>query len=159
VLGSVLCYVCTSLLLQTRDDFRFLIPFVEFARDVRGLRPNVLDATSIVDGRLADLAAAGIFDSRFVIPAFVLDELHVLRVAVFGAHRGAGIGRALVRALHARATGADAAWLEVRRDNAPAIAMYASLGYAPIAVRPRYYTDGCDALVLRLDRPGTTGAA
>jgi len=90
---------------------------------------------------------------------FVLDELHVLRVAVFGAHRGAGIGRALVRALHARATGADAAWLEVRRDNAPAIAMYASLGYAPIAVRPRYYTDGCDALVLRLDRPGTTGAA
>ena len=75
VLGAVLCYVCTSLLLQTRDDFRFLIPFIEFARDVRGLRPNVLDATSIVDGRLADLAAAGIFDSRFVIPAFVLDEL------------------------------------------------------------------------------------
>lgn len=75
VLGAVLCYVCTSLLLQTRDDFRFLIPFVEFARDVRGLRPNVLDATSIVDGRLADLAAAGIFESRFVIPSFVLDEL------------------------------------------------------------------------------------
>jgi uncharacterized protein YacL len=75
VLGAILCYVCTSLLLQTRDDFRFLIPFVEFARDVRGLRPNVLDATSIVDGRLADLAAAGIFESRFVIPSFVLDEL------------------------------------------------------------------------------------
>lgn len=75
VLGSVLCYICTSLLLQTRDDFRFLIPFVEFARDVRGLRPNVLDATSIVDGRIADLAAAGIFESRFVVPSFVLDEL------------------------------------------------------------------------------------
>jgi uncharacterized protein YacL len=75
VLGAVLCYVCTSLLLQTRDDFRFLIPFVEFARDVRGLRPNVLDATSIVDGRIADLAEAGIFESRFVVPSFVLDEL------------------------------------------------------------------------------------
>ena len=75
VLGAMLCYVCTSLLLQTRDDFRFLIPFVEFARDVRGLRPNVLDATSIVDGRLADLAAAGLFESRFVIPSFVIDEL------------------------------------------------------------------------------------
>jgi uncharacterized protein YacL len=75
VLGAVLCYVCTSLLLQTRDDFRFLIPFVEFARDVRGLRPNVLDATSIVDGRIADLAESGIFESRFVVPAFVLDEL------------------------------------------------------------------------------------
>jgi uncharacterized protein YacL len=75
ILGSVLCYTCTSLLLQTRDDFRFLIPFVEFARDVRGLRPNVLDAAGIVDGRIADLAEAGIFESRFVVPSFVLDEL------------------------------------------------------------------------------------
>jgi uncharacterized protein YacL len=75
ILGGVLCYLSTSLLLQTRNDFRFLIPFVEFARDVRGLRPNVLDTTSIVDGRIADLAEAGIFESRFVVPAFVLDEL------------------------------------------------------------------------------------
>ena len=75
ILGCVLCYVCTSLLLQTRNDFRFLIPFVEFARDVRGLRPNVLDMTTIVDGRIADLAEAGIFESRFVVPSFVLDEL------------------------------------------------------------------------------------
>ena len=75
VLGSVLCYLCTSLLIQTRDDFRFLIPYVEFARDVRGLRPNVLDSTTIVDGRIADLAEAGVFESRFVVPSFVLDEL------------------------------------------------------------------------------------
>ena len=75
ILGSVLCYFCTSLLLQTRDDFRFLIPYVEFARDVRGLRPNVLDASAIVDGRIADLAEAGVFESRCVVPSFVLDEL------------------------------------------------------------------------------------
>ena len=75
ILGSVLCYLCTSLLIQTRDDFRFLIPYVEFARDVRGLRPNVLDSTAIVDGRIADLAEAGVFESRFVVPSFVLDEL------------------------------------------------------------------------------------
>jgi len=75
VLGSVLCYVCTSLLLQTRDDFRFLIPYVEFARDVKGLRPNVLDSTAIVDGRVADLAETGLFQSRFVVPSFIVDEL------------------------------------------------------------------------------------
>ncbi len=75
IIGPVLCYLCTSLLLQTRNDFRFLIPFVEFARDVRGLRPNVLDTTAIVDGRVADLAEAGVFESRFVVPTFVLDEL------------------------------------------------------------------------------------
>jgi len=75
VVGCILCYICTSILLQTRDDFRFLIPYVEFARDVRGLRPNVLDSSAIVDGRIADLAEAGVFESRFVIPSFVLDDL------------------------------------------------------------------------------------
>ena len=86
ILGAVLCYVCTSLLLQTRDDFRFLIPFVEFARDVRGLRPNVLDATSIVDGRIADLAESGIFESRFVVPTFVLDELVAAKLGFAAAY-------------------------------------------------------------------------
>lgn len=75
ILGMLLCYICTSLLLQTRNDFRFLIPFVEFARDVKGLRPNVLDASAIIDGRVADLADTGIFQSRFVVPSFVVDEL------------------------------------------------------------------------------------
>jgi uncharacterized protein YacL len=75
ILGMILCYVCTSLLLQTRDDFRFLIPFVEFARDVKGLPPNVLDASAIVDGRVAELAESGIFQSRFVVPSFVVDDL------------------------------------------------------------------------------------
>ncbi|NDC53969.1 MAG: PIN/TRAM domain-containing protein [Planctomycetia bacterium] len=75
ILGMLLCYICTSLLLQTRDDFRFLIPYVEFARDVKGLRPNILDASAIVDGRVADLAETGLFQSRFVVPSFVLDDL------------------------------------------------------------------------------------
>ena len=75
ILGMILCYICTSLLLQTRDDFRFIIPYVEFARDVKGLRPNVLDASTIIDGRIADLAESGLFQSRFVVPSFVVDEL------------------------------------------------------------------------------------
>ncbi len=75
ILGMILCYVCTSLLLQTRSDFRFLIPYVEFARNVQGLRPNLLDTSAIVDGRIADLATSGIFESRFVVPSFIVDEL------------------------------------------------------------------------------------
>ncbi|MFM7520659.1 MAG: PIN/TRAM domain-containing protein [Planctomycetota bacterium] len=75
ILGMILCYSCVSLLLQTRNDFRFLIPYVEFARDVQGMRPNLLDATAIIDGRIADLAEAGVFESRFVVPSFVVDEL------------------------------------------------------------------------------------
>jgi uncharacterized protein YacL len=76
ILGSVLCYICTSLLLQTRSDFRFIIPYVEFARDVKGLRPNLLDSSAIIDGRIADLVETGLFQSRFVVPTFIVDELH-----------------------------------------------------------------------------------
>ena len=75
ILGMLLCYVSTSVLMQTRNDFRFIIPYVEFARDVRGLRPNVLDASSIVDGRIAELADTGLFQSRFVVPASVMEDL------------------------------------------------------------------------------------
>ena len=39
-LGMVLCYTCISLLLQTKDDFRFIIPYVEFAKEVKGLSPT-----------------------------------------------------------------------------------------------------------------------
>ncbi len=62
--------------MQTRSDFRFIIPYVEFARDVKGLRPNLLDATAIIDGRIADLVETGLFQSRFVVPTFIVDELH-----------------------------------------------------------------------------------
>ncbi|MFZ5475366.1 MAG: ribosomal protein S18-alanine N-acetyltransferase [Myxococcota bacterium] len=80
----------------------------------------------------------------------VLDELHVLHVGVDPARRRGGLGRRLMDALEGAARGrAETGWLEVRRDNEPAIALYAALGWGPAGVRPRYYADGCDALLLR----------
>lgn len=72
---TVLCYTCVSLLIQTKDDFRFVIPYVEFSRDLKGLKPLILDTSSIIDGRLAELAETGILDSQLVMPRFVLLEL------------------------------------------------------------------------------------
>ena len=40
--GISLCYSCISLLWQTRDDFRFVIPYVEFSKDVKGSKPLCL---------------------------------------------------------------------------------------------------------------------
>lgn len=76
-LGSVtvFCYTCISLLLQTKDDFRFVIPYVEFSRDLKGMKPMILDTSSIIDGRLAELADTSILDSQLVMPRFVLLEL------------------------------------------------------------------------------------
>ena len=78
LMAAVLCYGCTSLLLQTKDDFRFVIPYVEFSRDLKGVRPMVLDTSSIIDGRLAELADTNIIDSQVVMPSFVLAELQAI---------------------------------------------------------------------------------
>lgn len=75
VLGLVLCYTCISLLMQTRNDFRFVIPYVEFARDIKGLRPLILDTSTVIDGRIADVLETGVIDSRLVMPQFIIREL------------------------------------------------------------------------------------
>ena len=35
-LATIVCYTCISILLQTKNDFRFIIPYVEFAKEVKG---------------------------------------------------------------------------------------------------------------------------
>jgi uncharacterized protein YacL len=71
----ILCYVCVSVILQTRDDFRFIIPYVEFSRQLKGVQPLILDTSVIIDGRIADIADTGLLDQTVLIPKFVLDEL------------------------------------------------------------------------------------
>jgi uncharacterized protein YacL len=75
VLGLVFCYVCISLLLQTKNDFRFVIPYVEFARDLKGNKPCVLDTSVVIDGRIADVVETQILDSPLIMPKFVIGEL------------------------------------------------------------------------------------
>ena len=75
VLAIVFCYVCISLLLQTKNDFRFIIPYVEFAREVKGSKPCILDTSVIIDGRIADVVETQFLDSPLIIPKFVISEL------------------------------------------------------------------------------------
>lgn len=86
----------------------------------------------------------------FAIAWLVHDELHVLNVAVAPEARRRGVARAVLDELEGRgrAQGARLAMLEVRRGNAAAIALYRSRGYRDVGVRPRYYPDGEDALVM-----------
>jgi uncharacterized protein YacL len=75
LLTIVCCYVCVSLLLQTKDEFRFIIPYVEFSKQVKGGRPLVLDTSVIIDGRIADICDTRFIDTKLVVPRFVLQEL------------------------------------------------------------------------------------
>jgi uncharacterized protein YacL len=69
------CYVCISTLLQTKDEFRFIIPYVEFSKQIKGARPLVLDTSVIIDGRIADICDTRFIDTKMIVPRFVLQEL------------------------------------------------------------------------------------
>ena len=75
ILGTFLCYLCISFLIQTKDDFRFIIPYVEFAKDVKGLKPYILDTSAVIDGRIADVVETQVLDNPLIMPRFVLGEL------------------------------------------------------------------------------------
>jgi ribosomal protein S18 acetylase RimI-like enzyme len=68
-----------------------------------------------------------------------------------------GVGRELVHACerYARAHGREALRLEVRYDNAPAIALYRGLGYEEFDRFSQHYPDGAEALRLekKLSKP------
>ncbi len=74
-LTIVCCYICVSTLVQTKDEFRFIIPYVEFSKQVKGAKPLVLDTSVIIDGRIADICDTGIIDTKMIVPRFVLQEL------------------------------------------------------------------------------------
>ena len=72
------CFTCVTTLIQTKDDFRFVIPYVEFSREIKGPRPLILDTSVIIDGRIADVAETKVLDQAFVVPRFVLQELQAI---------------------------------------------------------------------------------
>ena len=78
-------------------------------------------------------------------------EADVLTIGVVAEHRKSGIGRAFMAQLEDWAIDkeSNAMMLEVGVENAPAIALYESLGYLRISLRKNFYGPGRDALVMR----------
>jgi ribosomal-protein-alanine N-acetyltransferase len=92
-------------------------------------------------------------------------EGDVQTIAVAPAAQGRGVGRRLLTALLAEAArrGCTSVMLEVRADNAAAVALYERFGFERISVRRGYYRPGgVDAWVMRLRplpaEPGQVGA-
>jgi ribosomal-protein-alanine N-acetyltransferase len=86
------------------------------------------------------------------VASVVADIAELQRIAVDPAHRRTGVASALLDAVvdAAREGGADRLLLEVREDNAGALAFYAARGFVEVDRRRRYYRDGATAVVLRL---------
>ena len=90
ILGMVLCCTCISILMQTKDDFRFIIPYVEFAKEIKGLKPYVLDTSVVIDGRIADVVETRIIDNQLIMPQFVVAELQAIADSSDRLRRGRG---------------------------------------------------------------------
>jgi len=131
----------------------------------------VLDLEHVVFGGQASWSVeqlwselAGVPDSRHYLVAemgadvvgyaglsVVGDTGDVMTVAVAPSRRRHGVGRALLDGLlsHAAQRRVREVLLEVRADNAPAIALYSCVGFEPISRRRDYYGAGVPAIVMR----------
>lgn len=104
------------------------------------------------------LAGPGVFAyaeaDGFILARSAGGEAEILTLAVAPEARRRGIARALVRrtAVHAQSLGAGALFLEVAKDNQPALKLYSGLGFKPAGLRKAYY-GGKDAEVLKASLP------
>lgn len=93
----------------------------------------------------------------YVVAMKGVDEVHLLNITVAPAHQRQGWACFMLDALAlwSRAQGAHWLWLEVRRSNEPARALYRRQGFQEVGVRKRYYPSGGpereDAMVMSLD--------
>ena len=88
--GLTLCYLAVSIVLTTKDNIRMVIPYVEFSRQVRGVRPMLLDSSAFIDGRINSFSQTGFLDAPLVVPQFIIDELHQLSDSSDPAKRARG---------------------------------------------------------------------
>ena len=77
----------------------------------------------------------------FAAASLAFDTADILDVAVIPGMRGRGIARTMLTMLlrTLKEKGAASVYLEVRASNAPAIALYTSLGFKEYGVRKNYY--------------------
>ncbi|WP_028635604.1 ribosomal protein S18-alanine N-acetyltransferase [Nocardioides sp. URHA0032] len=119
------------------------------AEGVAGNLPTIGYLVADVGGEVVGHAVASV----------VGDIAELQRIAVDPAHRRTGLATLLLDAVigAAREGDADRLLLEVREDNAGALAFYAARGFAEVDRRRRYYRDGATAIVLRLGLGPTCG--
>ena len=101
----------------------------------------------------------------FVVLSSVLDEVHLLNIAVAPAAQRRGLAWAVLRELIAIYQGRDMAqlYLEVRASNQPARTLYERLGFSVIGQRRHYYRtaggrEDAILMALSLSAPSRPGA-
>jgi dihydroorotate dehydrogenase electron transfer subunit len=91
----------------------------------------------------------------YICPHILLDEGHILNVAVHGSYRKRGIGRLLMQRVmdECRERCVATLYLEVRASNLAALSMYRDLGFVSTGVRRKYYENSEDAVLMEYNFP------
>ncbi|MFH1386377.1 MAG: ribosomal protein S18-alanine N-acetyltransferase [bacterium] len=76
----------------------------------------------------------------------ILDEVHIINMAVDPNYRGKGVGKRLMQHV---LNEDEVFFLEVRVSNESAKKIYQKYGFEVISTRKAYYADGEDAYVMR----------
>lgn len=74
----IFIYLGLTLGIKGRDNFNLVIPYVKFKRQELREEAIVVDTSSIIDGRILDIVKTKFIEAKFIIPRFVLNELHAL---------------------------------------------------------------------------------
>lgn len=103
-----------------------------------GLRAELFSDTAVFAAAQRDGETVGCAGMHCVC-----GECYIDKVCVHPSCRRMGTARALVRYLMDYAVNHNAEFitLEVRPSNAAAIALYSGLGFLPVGVRKKFYTD------------------
>lgn len=77
----------------------------------------------------------------YIFVRFLIDEMHIMKIAVASHWRNRGTGLALLRSMlkEGKRRGVATVLLEVRPSNFAAIRLYEKTGFQTIGVRPNYY--------------------
>ncbi len=74
----IFVYLGLTLGIKGKDEFHLVIPYVKFKRQEMTEESIVMDTSSIIDGRILDIVKTKFIEAKFIVPRFVLNELHAL---------------------------------------------------------------------------------
>ena len=73
---TVLAFLGVTISIRSgQEDFAFIIPYIRFRQSNTSEQLLLLDASTVLDGRLMQLLSSGAIEGRMLIPQYILDKL------------------------------------------------------------------------------------
>lgn len=90
MISLFMCYVSVTIVFQTRDRLRLVVPYISFSNVGRKRGGLLLDTSVFIDGRIFDLCQTSLVGDELIVPGFVVSELQALSDSADTAKRARG---------------------------------------------------------------------